>query len=92
MIEPFDGEEEVLQRLVAEMLALPSGTTISTARLVYQVYGEEARKFSNDQLIQIAFDLKKAGRKAGIRFEKPCKGTMIMGLPFVFDFIIQHKN
>lgn len=91
MKKPFDGEEEILQRLVTEMLALPSGTRISTAELVRRVYGD-ARKFNIDQLIQLSFDLRPAGRKAGIRFGDPYKEPVEIGLPFVGEFVIRHKN
>ncbi|MCI5779417.1 MAG: hypothetical protein MR051_06355 [Lentisphaeria bacterium] len=55
----FDGEEEVLQQLVATMLELPSGTQISTIELVRRTFGDD-HKFSVDQLIQLDFDVRRA--------------------------------
>ena len=85
----FDGEEEVLQQLVATMLELPSGTQISTIELVRRTFGED-HKFSTDQLMRLSFDVRKAARKAGMRIGSPYKEPIEMGLPFIYDMIIRH--
>ena len=85
----FDGEEEVLQKLVAAMLELPSGTEISTIELVRRTFGDD-HKFSVDQLIQLDFDVRRAARKAGMRIGNPNKEPVQGGLPFVYDMIIRH--
>ena len=85
----FDGEEEVLQKLVATMLELPSGTEISTIGLVRKTFGEN-HGFSIDQLFQLAFDVRIAARKAGVRIGNPYKEPIEAGLPFVYDMIIRH--
>ena len=85
----FDGEEEVLQKLVTTMLELPSGTEISTIGLVEKTFGEN-HGFSFDQLTQLAFDVRIAARKAGVRIGNPYKEPIEAGMPFVYDMIIPH--
>ena len=85
---PVDGEE-VLQKLVAAMLELPSGTEISTIELAVRTSGDD-HKFSVDQLIQLDFDVRRAARKAGMRIGDPNKEPVQGGLPFVYDMIIRH--
>ena len=89
MNPPFDGEEEVLQKLVATMLELQSGTEISTIELVVKTFGEN-HGFSTDQLMQLPFDVMKAARKAGIRIGSPYKEPVVIGPPFVCRMIIRH--
>ena len=86
----FDGEEEILRKLVGAMFELPSGTQISTVDLVGKTFGERGGNFSIDQLFRLAVDLPKAARSAGIRIGRPDGEPSERGLPFVFDMIIRH--
>ena len=86
----FDGEEELLRKLVDTMFELPSGTVISTVALVNKTYGEENWDIDTERLFQLAIDLPPFARKAGIRIGSPYKEPVEIGLPFVCPMIIRH--
>ena len=95
-------KNEIVERLLAHVAALPNGTEFSTFEAVIAVYGKdcydngsffiEGKVIDDIDLMQIDYAVRENAKKYGVRLDSSEYEGMALGLPFHIRFVIRHRK